>query len=511
MKIVREIISILISFIAGAAALVFLSYTQKTLVGYPHACLGYVVPTFAGGAIGVTFYSLYSHLADQAQWIKTLSSLPHQPALQPLTSRLNATSRLTASLLLGAALLCLFSVIQKALAGYPIEAAGFVVPLLFGSFSGAMIGTFLLRNRRLLEQERLAVAFWQQERDKTTDILTSIADGLIVTSPRGNVELANEAAAQLLEIPTLTMLGQTLPALLHHASGQDFSHELNPGNRGNVLMFNVLTRDGRQRSIKGTTSAVHNARLCTGAIILLLHDNTEEQRIDRMKSEFISTAAHNLKTPITAITGYSELLMSQQNLPADQQQEYLGYIYDKAWQLDKLINDLMAISRVEAGRDIHLHKEQVTAAELLESLHHYCQTLTTPCILSFDVHDAEHALFIDLPKLTQALENIISNAVKFSPRGGQVVIQGRLHEQRYLITVCDQGIGMTEEQLSHIFDKFYRADATDTARNGIGLGLTLTKSLIEAHGGQIHATSTPDQGTSISISLPIRSGAADAC
>ncbi|MEA3464876.1 MAG: ATP-binding protein [Thermodesulfobacteriota bacterium] len=500
MKTAREIISIIGSFVLGSLCLVFLSYFQKNLIGISHVYSGYVVPILAGGTIGSTFYMLLLYIAELSQLNKQLTHATDHH-IEKTTS---TNSQLIFYVLFGIATLCLFSTMQKSIAGYPLHLKGFVVPLLFGGLSGLLIGLLFLRNRRLLDQERRAVIFWQQEKDKTFDILNSISDGLLVTGSNGLVELVNERAEKFLDIPAATIKGQTLATLISHATDDDFSAFFSPANIGSTIQFNIITRDGSLRAIKGTTSAVHSRKTRTGAVILTLRDNTAEQRIERMKSEFISMATHNLKTPITAITGYSELLLSDHHVEAEQLHEFLTYINDKAWQLDKLINNMLVLNRVDSDRTINLTKEVVPTSAMLDAARKYYNEQKTPCKLHFDLHDTTCSLFIDPAKIEQVLENLIDNSIKFSPDGGQICISSVQQKNRYEITISDEGIGMSEEECQHIFDRFYRADATDSAKNGVGLGLTLTKKIIEAHSGEIHAVSSPRQGTTITLSLPIR-------
>lgn len=496
MKTVREIVAIVTSFTIGSLFLTFLSYFQKNLIGISSPQFGYVVAILIGGCAGAAFYILLQHNAELAKHINLFTGTADTPLNKIPTSRVH----LSFHLLIGGTTLCLFSIIQKSLAGYPLHLKGFVVPLLFGGFSGLLVGLLFLRNRRLLDQERQSALFWQQEKEKTIDILTSISDGLLVTDRHGCVELVNERAEEFLELSAATITGQTLATLISHATGDDFSTFFDQDNIGSTNQFNIMTRDGSLRTLKGTTSVAHNS----GAIIMILRDNTAEQRIKRMKSEFTSMATHNLKTPITAITGYSELLLSEQLVTPDQQREFLTYINDKAWQLDKLINNLLDINRLESGRHISLVKEEMPASALFDSVRQYCNQQQTLCTLQLDLHDTACSLFIDRTKMEQVMENLISNAVKFSPDGGQICISSSQQGGRYETTISDEGIGMNEEVCQHMFDKFYRADASDSAKNGIGLGLTLAKELIEAHGGEISAISAPQQGTTITLTLPIR-------
>ncbi|OQY21282.1 MAG: hypothetical protein B6I37_09010 [Desulfobacteraceae bacterium 4572_35.2] len=477
MKSVRELIIMTASFALGSIIFIFLSYIQKNLINIPHELVGYVVPVLAGGIIAGVLYTLSLKIARLSTHNQALTGNANLRHDNPTSSR----TQLVIYILLGMALLALFSTIQKSLAGYPIQFEGYIVPLIFGGISGLFIGELLIRNQTLLKQERQAVVFWQQEKDKTLNILTSISDGLLVTDVNGRVELVNEVAKQILELDSTAIKGHSLAAIFSRATGNDYSHTFIPSKVGETFQDTIITKDGSTRTIKGSTSAVQSRQANTGAIIVLLRDNTEEQRIERMKSEFISAATHNLKTPITTITGYSELLLSHNHI--EQQQ---------AWQLDKLITSLVDINHVDSGGEVQLIKEPFPASILFDSA------------LRFNINDSSALLFIDLSKMELVLENLLSNAFKFSPDGGLIRVSGELTGLRYAITIADEGIGMSRENCQRIFDKFYRIDGSNSGRHGIGLGLTLAKKLVEAHGGEIHAESTLGKGSTLSFSLPVR-------
>jgi len=462
MNSILDIVKVLVSFLVGSVTLTFLSFTQKTVVGYPHLILGYAIPAMVGGLIGATLFILYRRTSLTSNDPQSLHSF----------SRIE----LTYSILAGSITLCLFSAIQKALAGYPMKPAGFTVPVIFGGLSGALIGTYLTRNRRLLIAQQNAASILQQEKNRTDDIIASISDGLLVTGANGRV---------------------------------DHSDLVSPEKIGHCAQIKLNTQDGSLRTVHARTAAVRNQRGSRGEIVLLLHNNTEEKRIDRMKSEFLSTATHNLKTPITAITGYSELLINQDQLSGAEQQEFLGYIHDKAWQLNKLIDNLLDISRVESGREIRLEKDDVKARQLVEEIHSFCDSQQTRCEFQYHFEQTDCLLYIDLAKMVLIMENLISNAIKFSPGGGLVSLAGHQTGNSYEIKISDEGIGMSDDECCQIFDRFYRADASDDAPQGFGLGLTLVKQLVEAHGGEIQVCSTPRQGTTVSFQLPIRNGAFD--
>jgi signal transduction histidine kinase len=235
------------------------------------------------------------------------------------------------------------------------------------------------------------------------------------------------------------------------------------------------------------------------------------QDLDQMKSEFIATAAHELRTPLATILGYAELLSNDILLPgfsAEQRDEYLGYIIDKSEALEKIIDELLDLGRIETDRAIVLDRQPCEMIAMVKQvLLHYSQENQRHLFVDscpVECLDIE----IDQAKIQRVFDNLISNAVKYSPRGGTIRIEGRLVYPWLEISIADEGIGMTPEQVAMVFDKFYQVNTSDTAVRGLGLGLTISKGIIEAHGGKIWIESEIGQGTRAIFRLPLseRSG-----
>lgn len=227
-----------------------------------------------------------------------------------------------------------------------------------------------------------------------------------------------------------------------------------------------------------------------------------KDKADQIKSEFIAMAAHELRTPLTSIQGYSELLVTRSLEPADQK-KYLGYINEQAVALAQIVNDLLDISLVETGQHLKLHK---TPSNIQETVAHVIGSFAeAPNQIQFEVALASQpaAWLMDQNRIEQVLKNLVSNAVKYSPNGGVIRITGRpdLNQTYYQIVVEDEGIGMTPEQVEQIFDKFYRVDASNTAIGGVGLGMSIAKEIVEAHGGKIVVESYLNRGTKITVLL----------
>jgi signal transduction histidine kinase len=221
-----------------------------------------------------------------------------------------------------------------------------------------------------------------------------------------------------------------------------------------------------------------------------------------MKTEFVTTAAHEFRTPLTSIQGFSELLLTREDISPDQRKEFLNYIYQRSVALVKIVADLLDIARIEAGLGLSLELKPCTIKEIFGQVKPILETRAARHRLEITLAGEETLLNVDREKMGQVLEIIISNALKYSPEGRPVRVRGDMDGEGYRISVSDRGIGMTPEQIARVFDKFYRADASHTAVEGVGLGMSIVKHIVEAFGGNIRVESELGKGTMVSVILP---------
>ena len=243
--------------------------------------------------------------------------------------------------------------------------------------------------------------------------------------------------------------------------------------------------------------------------ILYFRDITRETEVDRLKSEFLSTAAHELRTPMASIFGFTELLMTKEFDAADQA-DFLSTIYRQSELMISIINELLDLARIEARRGKDFSIADVDVRELLREV---CAGFKAPQgRLSPQAPPANGPLRVraDRKKLTQAISNVMSNAYKYSPKGGAVDIELATSPgnddlpSRIGICITDHGIGMTPEQLARVCERFYRAD-TSGKIPGTGLGMSIVKEIVDLHGGDLEINSKAGAGTSVTIWLPARS------
>jgi signal transduction histidine kinase len=254
--------------------------------------------------------------------------------------------------------------------------------------------------------------------------------------------------------------------------------------------------------MQGRTSLIQPRRGYLNGMLLTIHDVTGEREVERLKSELLSTAAHELNTPLAAIIGYSELMLSGQANSLETQRESLVYIHQKAWALSKIVDDLLDVGRIEAGQEIPINREEIDIIEVIRQVLYHVQHMTSQHHLVANLPEPPVILPIDRLKIEQVLENLLSNAIKYSPSGGDIRITGAMAPNGFHLSIADGGIGMTPEQAARIFDKFYRADSSTTAVRGTGLGLTIVRHIIDGHGGSIWVESELQRGSTFHIVLP---------
>ncbi len=241
-------------------------------------------------------------------------------------------------------------------------------------------------------------------------------------------------------------------------------------------------------------------------------DVTREREADRLKSEFVSVVSHELRTPLTSILGYTELLMARDFAPKEQK-EFIKTVYDEASHLSQIVEDLLGVTRLESGK-VKLNQWVVSMRQLInEVIAQINMHLTSRHRLVIDLPAQLPPAYIDRDKAKQILFNLLTNAVKYSPKGGEIILSAQettaLPDDHppgrwLMISVADQGMGIPEEDIPRIWERFYRVDNSNTRRiGGTGLGLSIVKSLVDMHGGRIWATSTVGKGSTFAFTLPV--------
>ena len=237
--------------------------------------------------------------------------------------------------------------------------------------------------------------------------------------------------------------------------------------------------------------------------------NAKLTETDRLKSEFLAVMSHELRTPLTAIIAFAEILLAEGETLSSLQQEYLQDIFESGHQLLSQINDILNMSKIEAGL-VQINYNQIDIQEVLNHLMHSISPLLSKkgLMLSIEIADIP-PIVADREKVTHIFRNLISNAIKFTPDGGKINISATLvNDQEKLsevvVKIQDTGIGINKEDQKHIFDKFRQVDSAESREYpGSGLGLALARNLVEMHGGRIWVESEADRGSTFTFVLPV--------
>jgi len=350
------------------------------------------------------------------------------------------------------------------------------------------------------------------ERRRLDALLEASADGIMVLRPDLTVERFNQALVSLTGWPmadalnqahdeVITWARQNSPATLAQAVTQGW-----PTREGRALYVegDLRRRNGSVVSVGITYAPLMTAKGGVLNIIGIVRDITRFREADVLKDTFISVVSHELKTPVAIIKGYAETLSrpaARRN--AQLQEEMLGAITEEADRLARLVDDLLDVSRLQAGglpfRDVDDVDLRLIAQRVCERYRPQAQNHT----LRLDFPDDFPIIRGDPQRLEQALDNFVSNALKYSPRGGEVVIRGEATPAEVVLSVSDQGVGIPLDEQEKIFERFYRVEGPETrAASGAGLGLYLTRAIIKAHGGRCWVQSRPGQGSTFYAALP---------
>jgi len=231
-------------------------------------------------------------------------------------------------------------------------------------------------------------------------------------------------------------------------------------------------------------------------------DITERKEVERLKDELVSTVSHELSTPLTSLRGFAELMLTREFAP-EKRRHFLQVILNEGTRLTNLINDLLDIQRIESGRQTY-HFDMIILTSLLRNAVEVFSAGESQHSVRLEAPDHLSTVRADADRLHQVLANLISNAIKFSPKGGVVTVRARQVANEIVVEVADQGIGIPPDVIPQLFQKFYRVENTETRSiGGTGLGLALVKDIITAHGGQVWVESQLNVGSSFFFSLPV--------
>jgi PAS domain S-box-containing protein len=338
----------------------------------------------------------------------------------------------------------------------------------------------------------------------------SMVDGLVVVDRRGYISTFNEAFKRLSEIPAFELYGHRWMNLIVPRPHPSIDAEQILDGFFDALIGGepFLTTgcpaflkkpDGTDLPVTVGMASIEDNGKVTGGV-LNIRDATMEAQLERLKDDFIATVSHELKTPLTTISGFIELLRNHE-LPRTEQVPLFDLILDEGRRLGRMITDLLDLSKIQSGL-LTLSLEKFTVAKIVEqAVHPLKMRYKDTHRILVEVSPPAGTMVADRDRLVQILVNLIGNAVKYSPAGGDVLVKATKLKNEWDFSVTDQGIGIPEAALPRLFGRFFRVNEQQST--GSGLGLFITKSLVERHGGKITVKSQEGLGSTFSVRLPV--------
>ncbi|MFP4191233.1 MAG: sensor histidine kinase [Candidatus Hydrogenedentota bacterium] len=350
-----------------------------------------------------------------------------------------------------------------------------------------------------------------QKRNQLERVLASMVEGVLAVDADERIILMNDAAGRLFGINPSGAQGRNLQEVVRNANLQRFFRQLQtlpPANEAPPALEGEITvYDGAgKRFLRVHGSLLRDGEGRTLGTLAALHDVTNMRKLESARRDFVANVSHELRTPMTSIKGYVETLLEDGPTDHAQVRSFLAIVAKQSDRLIALVEDLLALSRIEQEEE----REGLSLApggmcDVLQGAYHTCQSAASDKDITITIRCEENlTLPMNQPLLQQAVTNLLDNAIKYSEAGTHVEMEALTANGSAVIRVRDQGRGIAPEHLDRIFERFYRVDkARSRQLGGTGLGLAIVKHIVQAHGGQAKVRSTPGQGSTFIIQLPI--------
>ncbi|EGQ23786.1 sensor histidine kinase VicK [Sporosarcina newyorkensis 2681] len=361
------------------------------------------------------------------------------------------------------------------------------------------MGQLAIAFNHLTNQLQESQSTTESERRKLASVLENMTDGVIATDRKGRVSLINDSALQMLNLTTDLVINRPIASILGIESEYTFE-ELIQVKESIPLDFST---EEQSYILRATISVTQRETGFVNGLIVVLHDNTEQEKIDMERREFVSNVSHELRTPLTTMRSYLDALAEGAWRSEEIAPNFLHVTQNETERMIRLVNDLLKLSRMDS-KEYELNKEWVEFNRFFNAVIERFEFSKSQNVhFTRNLYSSSLFVEIDTDKLTQVLDNIISNALKYSPDGGEVRFGVTVSGDHIKVMISDDGMGIPKSNVNRIFDRFYRADrARSRALGGTGLGLAIAKEMIVAHKGSIWAQSEEGKGTTIFFTLP---------
>lgn len=345
----------------------------------------------------------------------------------------------------------------------------------------------------------------EAERQRLDSVLRHMTDGVIATDRRGKITIINDRSLSILNKTQEEVIGESIIEALDLSDRFSFRELF---DQHESILLNYANDEG-ETIIRAEYSVIQRESGFISGLVWVLTDITEHEKIERDRKQFVSNISHELRTPLTSVRSYSEALVDGAIKDEKVAVEFLNVIQTETDRMIRMISDLLHLSRMDAKQQV-VNRELIIFKDLVNHiLDRFDMMLQTEdydgknYIIKRELMEEEVWVEIDQDKLIQVIDNIMNNAIKYSPDGGTIYVRLMSTHNQLVLSIQDQGLGIPQESIPHLFDRFYRVDkARSRAQGGSGLGLSIAKEEIELHNGTIWVNSIENKGTTFFISLP---------
>ncbi|TJY41730.1 cell wall metabolism sensor histidine kinase WalK [Cohnella pontilimi] len=373
------------------------------------------------------------------------------------------------------------------------------VPVLGTDEIGQLSAAFNDMTDRLSE----ALAINEEEKEKISSILTNMSDGVLATDELGRVIIVNRRAEELLGDDSCE--GRTLSEALNIEKAP-IARTLQGEETRLTIRRSAEEEDDGEVLVRVTLTPIRSRDKGVAGVIAVLHDVTEAEKLEQSRREFVANVSHELRTPLTTIKSYAEALDDGAKEEPELAGRFVGVIRSETERMIRLVSDLLHLSRFDSRR-AQLRREMTDLSEMLEEVvdRFSFQLRQKDIMATIDVAPNLNTVWLDRDGIDQVLDNLVSNAIKYTLEGGTILISAAGNGAGQLvIAVRDTGIGIPKKDLERIFDRFYRVDkARSRNMGGTGLGLSIAREIVRAHGGTISLDSEVGIGSVVTVTLPI--------
>ncbi|MFW3626064.1 cell wall metabolism sensor histidine kinase WalK [Aerococcus viridans] len=345
----------------------------------------------------------------------------------------------------------------------------------------------------------------EAERQRLDSVLRHMTDGVIATDRRGKITIINDRSLSILNKTQEEVIGESIIEALDLSDRFSFRELF---DQHEPILLNYANDEG-ETIIRAEYSVIQRESGFISGLVWVLTDITEHEKIERDRKQFVSNISHELRTPLTSVRSYSEALVDGAIKDEKVAVEFLNVIQTETDRMIRMISDLLHLSRMDAKQRV-INRELIIFKDLVNHILDRFDMMFQSedyegknYIIKRELMEEEVWVEIDQDKLIQVIDNIMNNAIKYSPDGGTIYVRLMSTHNQLVLSIQDQGLGIPQESIPHLFDRFYRVDkARSRAQGGSGLGLSIAKEEIELHNGTIWVNSIENKGTTFFISLP---------